>query len=148
MVRGPGSTITHIRGRATWRRRRRACKGGGPTGRTQGETPPRGGGQQPVIGEQQQTQVVAAGSPQAATLPDELMMTVPYAFLRSAAAAKDTKVKSQTLGGKKYTVVTVTALNKAPASGYLNEQNVLERVETKIDNTVLGDIPYETTYSD
>jgi glyoxylase-like metal-dependent hydrolase (beta-lactamase superfamily II) len=116
--------------------------------RTQGENPPHGGGQQPVVGEQQQTQVVAAGSPQAATLNDELMMTVPFAFLRSAAAAKDTKVKSQTVGGKKYTVVTFTALNKAPASGYLNDQNVLERVETKIDNTVLGDIPYETTYSE
>ncbi len=116
--------------------------------RTQGENPPHGGGQQPIVGEQQQTQVVAAGSPQAATLPDELMMTVPYAFLRSAAAARDTQVKSQSLGGKKYTVVTFTASNKAPVSGYINDQNILERVVTKIDNNVLGDIPYETTYSD
>jgi len=116
--------------------------------RTQGENPPHGGGQQPIVGEQQQTQVVAAASPQAATLPDELMMTVPYAFLRSAAAARDTQVKSQSVSGKKYTVVTFTALNKAPVSGYLNDQNLLERVVTKIDNNVLGDIPYETTYSD
>src|SRR5712692_2852306 len=57
--------------------------------RTQGENPPHGGGQQPVIGEQQQNQVIASGSPQAATLPDELMMTVPYGFLKSAAAASN-----------------------------------------------------------
>jgi glyoxylase-like metal-dependent hydrolase (beta-lactamase superfamily II) len=115
--------------------------------RTQAENPPRGGGQQPIIGEQQQTQVVAPGSPQAATLPDELMMTVPYAFLRSA-TAKNATAKTQTIGGKKFTVVSFTALNNAPVSGYLNDQNVLERVETRIDNNVLGDIPYETTFTD
>jgi hypothetical protein len=115
--------------------------------RTQGENPPRGGGQQPVIGEQQQNQVIAAGSPQAAMLRDELMMTVPYGFLKAAAASNAT-VKTQSMGGKKYTVVSFTAQNKAPVSGYLNDQNILEKVETKIDNTVLGDIPYETTYSD
>src|SRR3974390_2285975 len=54
--------------------------------RTQGENPPHGGGQQPIIGEQKQDQVVAAGSPQAAALRDELIMTLPYSFLRSAAA--------------------------------------------------------------
>ena len=116
--------------------------------RTQGENPPRGGGQQPVIGEQTQNQVVAAGSPQAAALADDLMMSLPQGFLRTAAAAKDASVKSQTAGGKKYTVVTFTALNKAPVSGYLNDQNMLERVETRIDNTVLGDIPFESTFSD
>ena len=116
--------------------------------RTQGENPPRGGGQQPVVGEQNQTQVIAAGSPQAATLQDELMMTVPYSFLRAAAKAPDTTVKSQSMGGKKYTVVSFTAMNKAPARGYFNEQNVLEKVETKIDNTVLGDIPYEAAFTD
>ncbi|MBZ5631766.1 MAG: MBL fold metallo-hydrolase [Acidobacteriia bacterium] len=114
--------------------------------RTQAENPPRGGGQQPVIGEQQQNQVVAPGSPQAATLMDDLMMSVPYGFLRAASAAPDTKVTSKTVGGKKYSVLTFTALNKAPASGYLNNQGILERVETKIDNNVLGDIPFETTF--
>jgi glyoxylase-like metal-dependent hydrolase (beta-lactamase superfamily II) len=116
--------------------------------RTQGENPPRGGGQQPVVGEQQQTQVVAPGSPQTAALPDDLMMSVPYGFLRAAASAKDAAAKSESKGGKKYTVVSFTAVNKAPVRGYLNDQNILERVETTIDNTVLGDIPFETTYSD
>jgi glyoxylase-like metal-dependent hydrolase (beta-lactamase superfamily II) len=114
--------------------------------RTQGENPPRGGGLQPVIGEQQQNQLVAPGSPQAATLMDDVMMSVPQGFLRAAASAADTNVTSKTVGGKKYTVLTFTALNKAPTSGYLNNQGILERVETKIDNNVLGDIPFETTF--
>jgi glyoxylase-like metal-dependent hydrolase (beta-lactamase superfamily II) len=116
--------------------------------RTQAENPPRGGGLQPIIGEQNQTQVIAAGSPQAAALSDELVMALPHGFLKFAAAARDTSVRSQTIGGKKYTVVSFTAVNKAPVSGYLNDQNILERVETKIDNTVLGDIPFETTFAD
>jgi glyoxylase-like metal-dependent hydrolase (beta-lactamase superfamily II) len=116
--------------------------------RTQAENPPRGGGQQPIVGEQTQTQVVAAGSPQAAALRDELMMTLPYSFLRSASAASDASVKFQTIGGKKYTVLSFTGPNKAAVRGYLNSDNLLERAETKIDNNVLGDIPFETAFSD
>ena len=111
--------------------------------RTQFENPPHGGGQQPIIGEQKQ--VVAAGPPQAG---DELMMTLPYSFLRSAAAASDATVKSQSMGGKKYTVLSFTGSNKAAVRGYLNSDNLIERVETKIDNNVLGDMPFETAFSD
>jgi glyoxylase-like metal-dependent hydrolase (beta-lactamase superfamily II) len=116
--------------------------------RMQGENPPRGGGQQPVVGEQKQDQSVAAGSPQAGALRDELMMTLPYSFLRSAAAASDAAVKPQSMGGKKYTVLSFTGGNKAVVRGYLNSDNLLEKVETKIDNNVLGDIPFETAFSD
>ena len=112
--------------------------------RTQAENPPRGGGQQPIIGEQRQDQV-APGGP---ALWDDLMMSVPYGFLKAAASAKDTSVKSQTIAGKKYSVVTFAAVNKAPVSGYISDQNVLEKVETKIDNNVLGDTPFETTFAD
>src|SRR5882724_10435541 len=116
--------------------------------RTQAENPPHGGGLQPIVGEQTQIQVVAAGSPQVAALRDELMMTLPYSFLRSAAAASDVTVKSQTVGGKKYTVLSFTGQNKATVRGYVNGDNVVEKVETKIDNNVLGDIPFETAFSD
>ena len=116
--------------------------------RTQAENPPRGGGQQPIIGDQNQVQVVAAGTPAAATLADELMMTLPQAFTRIASAAPDVTAKTESKGGKKYTVVSFTAINKAKTSGWINEQNQVERVETKIDNNVYGDIPYEVTFSD
>ena len=101
--------------------------------RMQGENPLRRR-PQPVVGEQNQTQVIAAGSPQAATLQDDLMMTLPYSFLKSAAAAKDATVKTQSMGGKKYTVLSFTGPNKAQVQGFLNSYNLPETLETKIDN--------------
>ena len=52
------------------------------------------------------------------------------------------------MNGKKYSVLSFTGPNRAMARGYLNSDNILERVETKIDNTVLGDTPVETTFAD
>lgn len=120
--------------------------------RNQGENPPRGGGQQPVIGDQQQTQIVAAGSPPAATLYDDLMMSLPCGFMKAAAAAKDTKTGSQAVAGKKYTTITFTAGGTSGShgvtTGFVGSDGMLDMVRTKIDNTVLGDIPFETDYMD
>jgi glyoxylase-like metal-dependent hydrolase (beta-lactamase superfamily II) len=114
--------------------------------RLQGETPPRGGGQQPVRGEQTQNQtiIVDAKTPWAQQL--EIWMT-PHGFLRAAAANKAT-VKAQTVGGKKYNVLTFMGQNKAQVNGYINDQNMVEKVETWIDNPMLGDMLVEATYSD
>ena len=116
--------------------------------RTQAENPPRGGGQQPIVGDQNQVQVVAAGMPAAATIADELMMTVPQAFVRIASAARDVTAKSESKAGKKYTVVSFTAINKAKTSGWINDQGLVERVETMIDNNVFGDMVYDVTFAD
>jgi hypothetical protein len=116
--------------------------------RTQFENPPHGGGQQPIVGDQQQNQIIAAGSPQAAGLKDEIVMLLPYGFLRSAAAASDAIVKVRKSSGKQYTVISFIGRNKAAVHGYLDAQNMLVKVETKIDNNVLGDIEFDTTFSD
>jgi glyoxylase-like metal-dependent hydrolase (beta-lactamase superfamily II) len=114
--------------------------------RLQGENPPRGGGQQPVRGEQPQAQtiVVDGNTPWLQQL--EIWM-LPHGFLR-AAVRYNGSVKPQTVNGRRYNVVTFTGLNKAAVNGYLNEQNLVERVETLIDNPVLGDMPFEAVYSD
>ena len=114
--------------------------------RIQGETPPHGGGLQPVRGEQpvSQTIVVGAGTPWVQQL--ELWM-MPQGFLK-AAAANNATVKSDTLGGKTYTVVSFMGQNKAAVDGYINSQNMVERVQTRIDNAVLGDMLFEAIYSD
>jgi glyoxylase-like metal-dependent hydrolase (beta-lactamase superfamily II) len=70
----------------------------------------------------------------------------PYGFLK-AAAANNAGVKSQTIGGKKYTVVTFTGQNKAAVNGYINDQNTLEKVETWVDSPFLGDTLLEVSYS-
>src|SRR5204863_9462932 len=37
---------------------------------------------------------------------------------------------------------------KAKVNGYINDQNMVERVETWIDNAMLGDMLFESLYSD
>jgi glyoxylase-like metal-dependent hydrolase (beta-lactamase superfamily II) len=114
--------------------------------RLQGENPPRGGGQQPVRGEQAQTQtiIVNADTPWVQQL--EIWM-LPHGFLRAAAQHNPT-VRTQTVNGKRYTVVTFTGQNKAAVNGYIDDRNLVERVETRIDNPVLGDMAFEAVYSD
>jgi len=114
--------------------------------RMQAENPPRGGGQQPIRGEQMQNQtiVVSASTPWVQQL--EIWM-MPHAFLR-AAAMNNATVKSQRAGGKAYRVLTFTGQNKAAVNGYINDQNLVERVETTIDNPLFGDTALESVYSD
>jgi glyoxylase-like metal-dependent hydrolase (beta-lactamase superfamily II) len=114
--------------------------------RTQGENPPRGGGQQPIRGEQPQNQTVIVDSNTPWVQQLDIWMT-PHGFLK-AATKNNATAKSQTIGGKKYNVVTFTGQNKAMVNGYINEQNLVERVETWIDNAMLGDLHVENTYSD
>src|SRR5262245_13821253 len=113
--------------------------------RVQGENPPHGGGQQPIVGEQpvNQTIVVSAGTPWVQQL--EIWM-MPHGFLR-AAAKRNATVEAKTVGGKKYTVVSFAGENKSRVNGYLNDQNLIERVETQIDNAFFGDMPFEAIYS-
>lgn len=114
--------------------------------RMQAENPPRGGGQQPVRGEQPQNQtiIVNANTPWAQQL--EIWMT-PHGFLR-AAAANNATVRPQTTGGRRVSVISFTGQNKAQVNGYVNDQNLVERVETWIDNAYLGDMHVEALYTD
>jgi len=114
--------------------------------RMQGENPPRGGGQQPIVGEQSQNQTIIVNSTTPWVQQLEIWM-LPQGFLR-AAATRNATVGAQTVGGKKYTVVSFVGDNKAKVNGYINAQNLVERVETWIDNPFLGDMLFEAIYSD
>jgi glyoxylase-like metal-dependent hydrolase (beta-lactamase superfamily II) len=113
--------------------------------RVQGENPPHGGGQQPIVGEQPQSQTIiaSAGTPWVQQL--EIWM-LPHGFLR-AASTKGATVEPKTIGGKKYQVVSFVGDNKAKVNGYINAQNLVERVETWIDNPFLGDMLFEAVYT-
>src|SRR5579862_5841040 len=87
--------------------------------------------------------VVGANTPWAQQV--DLWLT-PYGFLR-AAANNSATVTSRSMGGKKYTVVTFTAPNKAKVNGYIDADNMLDRVETWVDTPMLGDTLLEVTYS-
>jgi glyoxylase-like metal-dependent hydrolase (beta-lactamase superfamily II) len=114
--------------------------------RLQGENPPRGGGQQPVIGEQPQSQTIIVG-PNTPWVQQLEIIMMPHGFVR-AAVAKNATVKAQTVGGKRYNVVTFTGDNKALVNGYINDQHLVEKVETWIDSPYLGDMLFEANYSD
>jgi len=114
--------------------------------RTQGENPPRGGGGQPMIGEQKQDQVVIFNPQTPWTQRLDLVM-LPWGFLRAANAGNST-IETKKVNGKKYTVITFEGQNKAKVNGYVDDQNMIARVETWIDNAVLGDMLYEADYSD
>jgi glyoxylase-like metal-dependent hydrolase (beta-lactamase superfamily II) len=114
--------------------------------RMQGENPPRGGGLQPVIGEQPQTQTIIVTSTTPWVQQLEIWM-MPHGFIR-AAMANNATLSSQTVGGKRYQVLTFTGQNKAKVNGYINDQHLVERVETRIDSAYLGDMLFDASYSD
>ncbi len=112
--------------------------------RTQAENPPRGGGQQPLIGEQTQTQT--NGFKESWASQFEVWVT-PDGFLKGALAHNAT-VQAKTVGGTKYNVVSFSLDNKHKVTGYLDEHNLVDKVETLVENPVLGDMPVEAEFSD
>jgi glyoxylase-like metal-dependent hydrolase (beta-lactamase superfamily II) len=114
--------------------------------RGEGENPPRGGCFAGPVTDQPQNQVtqVTATSPWTTQLEYVLL---PEGFLR-VAMEKNATVKSEKIKGKKYTVLSFMGENKAPVNGYINDMGYVEKVETTIDNTVLGDIVWNATYTD
>lgn len=115
--------------------------------RGDGEDPPQHGGcsDRPVPdAPQNQVTMVTPNSNWTQQL-DWIML--PQGFLKTA-VARNAMVKQETVKGKKYTVLTFPGENKATVSGYINGQGYVERITTRIDNNVLGDMQYETTYTD
>jgi glyoxylase-like metal-dependent hydrolase (beta-lactamase superfamily II) len=114
--------------------------------RVQAEDPPRGGGQQPIVGEQPQNQTIIVGADTPWVQQLEIWM-MPHGFLR-AAAKRNATLEAKTVDGKRYQVVSFQGDNKARVNGYINDRNLIERVETWIDNPFLGDMSFEAIYSD
>jgi glyoxylase-like metal-dependent hydrolase (beta-lactamase superfamily II) len=69
----------------------------------------------------------------------------PHGFLKGAAANLAT-AKAAIVRGKP--TVTFTAFGKFPITGTIGEKNLVERVETLVDNVFTGDTPIDGTYSD
>jgi glyoxylase-like metal-dependent hydrolase (beta-lactamase superfamily II) len=82
----------------------------------------------------------------------QIWMT-PWGFLRGAAANMAT-VRSRKIEGETYRVVTWSPVQKAPSGqpyklvGYLNDANILDRVETWVEHPILGDMHVEFRYSE
>ncbi|HEY6507563.1 MAG TPA: hypothetical protein VIY56_06095, partial [Vicinamibacterales bacterium] len=77
----------------------------------------------------------------------------PWGFLRGAAANGAT-VRTRKVSDVPYKVVTWVPPQKAPSGqaykvvGYINPENLVDRVETWVEHPVFGDMHVEFTYSD
>jgi glyoxylase-like metal-dependent hydrolase (beta-lactamase superfamily II) len=75
----------------------------------------------------------------------------PWGFLKGAAANNAT-VRGQTIGDRRYQEVSWNAPIKSPGGlpyrvvGYINNQNLVERVQTWLENPVFGDMLVEAEY--
>ena len=111
--------------------------------RTQYENPPRGGGGQPLYRE---ARGVTVSSENSAWSGGAVALT-PHGWVKAAMGANPT-MKIATVKGKPVTVVSFTVKDKYKVDGYVNNQNLLEKVETWMSNPILGDTLIETKYSD
>ena len=81
----------------------------------------------------------------------ELYLT-PWGFLKGAADNNATATRRK-VDGKNYTVLTWSPAVKAPSgksytiNGYVNDQNLVERVETWLGENIMGDMQIVATYS-
>ena len=121
----------------------------------------RGGGQRPIVGERPQKQLVSGNyawnlnaqnvaqaqpSLQADLRQLELIMT-PHGFIKAAMAAPDAKAMVYTESSrstKKVNVVQFKAMGKYTVNGWINDQNLVTRVQTWLPNPILGDMFVET----
>jgi glyoxylase-like metal-dependent hydrolase (beta-lactamase superfamily II) len=81
----------------------------------------------------------------------ELYIT-PWGFLKGAAESNATAVRRR-VNGTNYTVVTWSPRVTAPSgrryviNGYVNDRNLVERVETWVGDNIMGDMHVVATYS-
>jgi glyoxylase-like metal-dependent hydrolase (beta-lactamase superfamily II) len=114
--------------------------------RGEGENPGRGGCGAGPIADQTQDQVTVGG-PMAPWATQLEFILLPEGFLK-VALEKNATVKTEKIKDKTYTVLSFTGDNKATVNGYINEMGYVDRVATRIDNNVLGDIVWDANYSD
>lgn len=117
--------------RATWSTYATPVTGGAPTLNSNGQ------------------QSATASSPWSQQL--ELWIT-PWGFLKGA-EANGASAQRRNVGGKRYQVVTWSPPVKSPGGqayrmvGYINADNLVEKVETWLDHPVFGDMHVEAEYT-
>ena len=134
--------------------------------RAQAENPPLGGGFQPLAAEIRQIwalsgtsawDVVGESAIPAAPERDQRsavegrmaqIWLTPHGFIKAAMSSGNATAKAETVRGAKKTMLVFTTPTKVKFEGTLNDQNLVERIETWLDNPILGDMMYEAVFSD
>jgi len=104
----------------------------------------------PAVQAQFQQNITPANTAWAQQL--EIWIT-PWGFLKGA-AANHAIAAPQIVGNRPYTVVTWSTPQKAPSGipykvvGYINNRNLVERVQTWLENPIFGDMLIEAFYTE
>jgi glyoxylase-like metal-dependent hydrolase (beta-lactamase superfamily II) len=111
--------------------------------RTQFENPPRGGGGQPLYSEARGAATVTANS---AWGGGALALT-PHGFLKAAMAGRPNTSVTR-VDGKPMTMISLIVRDQYTVNGYINGQNLVEKIDTWTANPILGDTLIETMFSE
>jgi glyoxylase-like metal-dependent hydrolase (beta-lactamase superfamily II) len=110
-------------------------------------TPPAGRGAPPAEPRPYE-ETIAADAPWAQQVS---IWITPWGFLRGAAAHNAT-LKTKKLGDVSYRTLTWSPPQKAPSGvpyeivGYIGPQNLVDRVETRVEHPIFGDMRVEVAY--
>jgi glyoxylase-like metal-dependent hydrolase (beta-lactamase superfamily II) len=136
--------------------------------RTQALNPPRGGSPQPIVGEARAVAYLSGeytwtpaaeptGTPRRQPVGDGLddgiveerqiqLWETPHGFLNAAMRSTAATMREQTIDGKRFRVVSFPR-GKTKMDGYINDENLVEKVETWMPHPVLGDMSVESSYA-
>lgn len=120
---------------------------------------PKGGGGYPLAGQQRNDQFVSGASawnmagtnaqPGPRFVVDRLhqLWITPHGVIK-AAQRNNATVEFKTVGGKSLAVVSFTEPGRFQATAFINENYLVERVESRLPDPVLGDVASVTSYAD
>ena len=124
----------------------------------QGDYPARGGGGAPIQGDRIRNWMVRGEHawngavdrvipvPQSAERRLLEIFLTPHGFLKGAMAGDPIAIRRNEYG-QRVTVISYIALGKYRINGTITEDNVIERVQTWMPSPVVGDMYYETVYT-
>ena len=110
--------------------------------RSQLMSPPRGGGEQPMYREGRRITVASETS----DWDGGAVALTPHGWVKAAMTANP-EMKPARVGGKPGRIVTFSVRGKYRVEGYVNSENLLEKVNTWVSTPILGDTLVETTFS-
>ncbi len=120
---------------------------------------PKGGGGYPLAGQQRNDQFVSGASawnmagtnaqPGPRFVVDRLhqLWVTPHGVIK-AAQRNNATVEFKTVGGKSLALVSFTEPGRFHATAFINENYLVERVESRLPDPVLGDVASVTNYAD
>lgn len=126
---------------------------------TLGRGEPRGGGGYPLVGQQSNDQFVSAGhawnviggnpaaNPRFVNDRTHQLWITPHGVIKAAMKNNATVKWTKQKGGKSIAAVTFTEPGRFVATAFIDESGLVERIESRFPDAVLGDTRSVTNYS-